>query len=125
MGYGTTSFDYHDDSPYVQVQRPKFTQYNSSGGGSTTVVVDTNKIPVYVGEYNVNHSIVVTHPNSSKELYLYCGNTNGSPVSTNGSVSSSVLTAAADHGGLDYGQAVEEGSLLGRNLFYWDRAQTP
>ena len=67
------------------------------------VVQDTNTMPVYVGENNVNHAIMVTHPNASKELYYYCGVTNGSQVPASLPVSQAVLDAAGagwvDNGG--------------------------
>ena len=117
--YGTTRFEYQDDTPYVLVPLPSYYAYASGQAG---LVNETRRIPVYVGENNANHAIMVTQPDTSQELYFYTGITNGSHVPTSLWMSSGVQQVwggVVDNGGSG------EASLLPRNCFHWGRAQTP
>ncbi len=117
--YGTTYFNYQDESPYIQVKRANYFQYVDH---SPVLVTNTNTIPIYIGQASVNHSISVTYPDNSSELYLYCGSTNGLPLPETLSPSEAISSAVGDN--IDTGAPGSLASLLNRNSFHWTRAQT-
>jgi RHS repeat-associated protein len=125
--YGTTWFDYQDWDPYLVVRRPSYVAITNTGGTVlTNLVIETNTVGVYLGEQDRNRAIIITHPNSSKEIFFYCSITNSSWVPTNLVASEAVINAAFQAGGtLDSGDPEGEGSLQRRNCFHWSRNQTP
>jgi RHS repeat-associated protein len=116
--YGTTTFGYEDDRAYADVPRASYIRYR---GGTKEAITNTGTMAVYLGEASVNHELTVKYPDGSSELYVYRGTTNGLPLPETLSPSQAILNAG---GTLDTGDPATEASLLYRNVFHWNRAQT-
>jgi RHS repeat-associated protein len=121
--YGTTSFEYEDGVPFKEVYYPPYKTVIAGSGGATAVQADSRTAFVYVGEANVHHKILVTHPDSSQEVYLYWPHETEDRFSGILSPSESMITAG--QGLLNYGQAGGESAVHYRNCFHWGRSHTP
>ncbi len=121
--YGTTSFQYEDEAPFKEFNYPPYKTVTSGSGGAASVQMDSRTTFVYVGEANVYHKMLVTHPDNSHELYLYWPRETESRFSGILSPSASLITAG--QGILNYGQAGGESATHYRNCFHWGRSQTP
>lgn len=127
--YGTTHFDHYEAVPTISFTNPPFITWGIVNGNMTSTTNSSGTVDICVGNYGgekrVCKSLWVTHPDNSRQLYVYRYDSVGLVASNIANVE--IPNAISVFGCVDDGSDTNGNTLphlvSTRNTWHWNRRQ--